>query len=146
MPDSEVEVAGRRFSVGRMPPLDQFHVMRRYSKVIDQLRRSAEEIPDSLDGESDEDAQRRVSSEIGFKLMQAWGAVSEDEANYVLDRCLSRVRVFVDTASGGNWAQLWNAATKRLMFEDVPYEALLTLVMYAVQENLTPSSPGSGSG
>jgi hypothetical protein len=139
----EFELRDRRFTASPMPPIEQFHVMRRFSKVSAAMSRLNEgrryPVPDLAPGEEPDDAKLQAltlaAAETSNILMEAFGELAEDDANYILSHCLARVRM--QNGAMGTWAAIWSAGG--LMFPDeLNYAMVLELVLRVITENLGP--------
>lgn len=118
---TEFELDGATYQLAKMPAMTQFHVSRRVVPVMA-----------ALDGGGDTIA----------KLMGAISGLSDEDAEYVIGKCLADCR----RKSGDTWARVY--VSGNLMFEDIGMPGMIKLTFETLRENLTGFFTGlpSGSG
>lgn len=140
----EVEIGGATFVVGRMTPMDAFHLAQHIGVIgpayFDLVRQ-----PDIADGDALDDAERdarRRRREANW----AMGFIGLPTASADAAMALALARVQVKQPQG--YAPLWQSGG--LMFTDTPLPTLVQLVREVVEENLgdffggmLPPSPGA---
>lgn len=138
---AEFDLAGYKFTVDRIPPAEQFHLMRKMAPVngalVDLVKKMQTEWgPTPIEELSDAAKLERAASYMNAN-MQAFNAISEEDMNFIMATCLSRVRMQNER---GTWAAVW--AGGRVMFDSLDYSVILELILKVVQENLQSFTPG----
>lgn len=142
----EIELAGNRYSIGRLGAMQQFHVSRRIAPIVPTLipvflrvRASGKPLTEDLAGLA-----------IALQpLADGLAALKDEDAEYVIGTCMTTVQR--QQATG--WARVWSG--KEPMFDDMDLSVTLPLVVQVITENLGPfinglltsqaSSPASGA-
>jgi tail assembly chaperone len=127
----EYELGDRQFVIHPIPPVEQFHIQRRFAPVVRALAR--------INAEMTASGVEPSGTEVSNGIMEAFGEMKEEDVNYLLSHTLSRVMM----RNGPNnvFAPIWGAGG--LMFnKEITYPMLLQLVLQVIQENLGPSMPG----
>jgi hypothetical protein len=117
----EFELNGETYQLTKLSAMTQFHVSRRVVPIMA-----------ALDGGGDTIA----------KLMGAVSNLSDEDAEYVIGKCLADCR----RKSGETWAKVFVGGN--LMFEDIGMPGMIKLTFETLRENLTGFFTGlpSGSG
>lgn len=128
--NTEIEVKGITYSVGKLNALTQFHISRRVAPILASMGISL--------------AALKAGAKISVEDMAvSLGPVSEVLANmsdehveYIIATTLAVVRRKQSTDAQGKatWAPVARGA--QLMFDDIDMAAMLRLVVAVLQENL----------
>lgn len=123
----EIELAGHRYSLGRMSAMQQFHVSRRIAPIIPALipvylrmQASGKPLTEDLDG---------LAAALQ-PLADGLAALKDEDAEYVIGTCMSVVQRQQSTG----WARAWNG--KDPMFDDMDLSVTLPLVVQVISANL----------
>jgi hypothetical protein len=116
-----MEINGKEFQIGRLSPMNNFHVLRRLQPVVDALQSFASREPEDVSPNEEHSA-----------IMNAFGKMSEEDVNYIFNRCLSVVRM--KAGLNDTYSNIW--ANGQLMFQkEVTPLMMMRLVMEVVQHN-----------
>ncbi len=141
----EIELAGNRYSIGRMSAMQQLHVSRRVAPIIPTLipvflqmrsKGLASNIGSLADGDLD------GLAEALKPLAEGLAGLKDEDAEYVIGTCLSVVQRQQPTG----WARVWAIEQKRLMFEDMDLSVMLPLAVRVITTNLGPFISGMLTG
>ena len=140
---NEIELSGNRYSIGRLNAKQQFHLSRRIAPIIpplipvyQRLARSGASLEDDVD----------ALAAVLQPFMDGIAAMSDADADQVMDLCLSVVQRQQDTG----WANVWNAQHGVCLFQDMDLSVVLPLAVRVIARNLGPfmlgllTSQGSG--
>lgn len=128
---NQIEIAGHQYQVEKMPPREQFHVLRRISPLMTALGTAALGLLD--DGRAKEDVIAEMVASVG-PLAGALSSMKDEELDYVLDHCLARVkRLDSDHAWHPIYVQQPRGAAR--MYQDVDLVAELRLCAEVIREN-----------
>lgn len=113
-----VEIGSEHYSIGKLPALKQFHVMRRIAPLLESMQGDTGTAEDAFIG----------------KVLAAVGKMSDEDTDYVVGTCLSVCSRQVGTqqapvASG-------SGATFRLMFEDMDMATMIRLTIECIKVNI----------
>jgi hypothetical protein len=134
---TEVEVAGRRFTIGTMPPAIQFDVMRFIPPILEAL--SSLQNRAIQEGRVDEQGNLLLSdAETGVEIMKAFGLLPKEQLEFIREECLGRIRV--QNGPQGTWASIWHNG--QAMFDWVDYSMMMRLMLHAVTAQIIPFSAG----
>lgn len=132
---TEVEFGGKKYQIGRLDAMSQFHVSRRIAPVLPPLIRTYLELASS-------DAP--LTKNLGLlatsiqPVMDAISQLKDDDAEYVVGKCMAVVeRQHLD-----GWAKVWSSAHKVSLFDDIDVGVMLELTVRVVMENLGPFISG----
>ncbi|RQU63895.1 hypothetical protein DF143_07070 [Burkholderia cenocepacia] len=156
---TEIELSGKRYQIGRLSAMQQFHVSRRIAPIIPSmipvLMKFYAEIERSRNAAANtalsalaagEDApapapeQREVLGLVDTiapvlqPFADALAGLKDEDAEYVFGTCLS----VVERQHQNGWAKVWSAAHKTSLFDDMDMGSMLPLVVRVVVENLGP--------
>lgn len=67
-------------------------------------------------------------------IVDALAAMSEEDCNYILHRCLS----VVEREDSGRWAPIWIDHAKRLQYQDIDMTAMIQITLQVLTDNLGP--------
>ncbi|MGE8126836.1 hypothetical protein ACQKQD_07650 [Methylobacterium sp. NPDC080182] len=119
----EVEIAGNRYRVGRMPAQTETRILRRFAPAL------AEAVPlvlapgKGLKFRSNIDVPKVIE-----KVFRAWGALTDGDTD-LIERsscgCMTREH-------GGEWLPVWPKGDPEPAFADIDGAALETMVGYAL--------------
>ena len=142
----EVRLGDRLYRIGRMTPRTAIHVARRILPVvlgmvelipfIEKYIARREEANSLLEMFTAEEISEMVSP-----LITAFSEMKQEDADFVMDRCLETVQVSMGGDRG--WANL--VSQGHLMFEDTSVGDQLKLVFRVIEENLGNFFPARGS-
>jgi hypothetical protein len=106
-----VEIKGNEYAIGKLGARDQFHVARRISPIIIELRK------DDM-----------------ASLLLALSRMSDEDTNYVLDRCLAVCR---RKNVGGGWDSLMAVQGNKFIpaFSDIDGRTELELAGNVIEAN-----------
>lgn len=135
---NEVTVMGNSYKLGRMDAMTQFHCTRRLAAVLASMGESFKELQDRggakallheavTDGDVKPDVYRLMKP-----VLAAIGAMSDDDAEFVVNSCLK----VVERGVGGDrgWAKVMQADV--LMYQDIQMPAMLALTFHVLRTNL----------
>ncbi|MDN7549076.1 phage tail assembly chaperone [Burkholderia cenocepacia] len=154
---TEIELSGKRYQIGRLNAMQQFHVSRRIAPIIPsmipvlmkfyaEVERSRNAAANAALGAlaAGEDAsaaeQRDVLGLVDSiapvlqPFADALAGLKDEDAEYVFGTCLS----VVERQHRNGWAKVWSAAHKTSLFDDMDMGSMLPLVVRVVVENLGP--------
>ncbi|VWB83785.1 putative bacteriophage protein [Burkholderia aenigmatica] len=154
---TEIELSGKRYQIGKLNAMQQFHVSRRIAPIIPSmipvLMKFYAEIERSRNAAANaalgalavgEDAsaaeQRDVLGLVDSiapvlqPFADALAGLKDEDAEYVFGTCLS----VVERQHQNGWAKVWSAAHKTSLFDDMDMGSMLPLVVRVVVENLGP--------
>lgn len=117
------EIGGVNYQASHMDAITQFHVARRLAPVLPALKALS-----GTDGNGGPAwSSLSAISEIVAKM-------PDEDVNYVLDACLSRVSRRKEGETG--WAKLWNSNAKALMFQDLTFPEMLMIAVQVIAGSL----------
>lgn len=116
----EVDVVGHRYRVERLPPMTQFHVVRRMGAALASC----------LAAYLDEQADVRT---LMVPVMEAMGRLSDADAEYVINTCLSVVRRHDGRTD--SWAPVMTGGVP--MFEDISMVTMLQITQEVIKVQLS---------
>ncbi|WP_175788110.1 phage tail assembly chaperone [Burkholderia cenocepacia] len=154
---TEIELSGKRYQIGKLNAMQQFHVSRRIAPIIPsiipvlmkfyaEVERSRNAAANAALGAlaAGEDAsaaeQRGVLGLVDSiapvlqPFADALASLKDEDAEYVFGTCLS----VVERQHQNGWAKVWSAAHKTSLFDDMDMGSMLPLVVRVVVENLGP--------
>jgi hypothetical protein len=114
----EFEVAGRTFRCVKLDAFSQFHVSRRLAPLFAGAAEA-----------KGEDLLSRLRGGV-----QALSAMSDEDANYVLFRCLGVVQVKLDGDRG--WQTIYSAGAGRMMDDTIDMMQMLQIVGEVLVDSL----------
>ncbi|WP_175786546.1 phage tail assembly chaperone [Burkholderia anthina] len=158
---TEIELSGKRYQIGKLNAMQQFHVSRRIAPIIPSmipvLMKFYAEVERSRNaaanaalgalaaGDNAQAAEQRdvlgLVDSIAPVLQpfaDALAGLKDEDAEYVFGTCLS----VVERQHMNGWAKVWAAAQKTAMFDDMDIGSMLPLVVRVVVENLGPFISG----
>lgn len=139
---AEFTVNGRQYRSGMMPARTQFHVMRRMAPILPTMQsaisasmrvKAAQDLGIAIPADAQEAAMT-----AGLEFIAAIGALSDENADYILDQCLAVVQVN-QTEFSGKWSPLRSKGGQ--MF-DLDMMSELEIVKEVVLENYGPFFQG----
>ena len=129
---AEFRVGEHTYRSRKLNARQQLHVVRRLGPVLGPMIQLAL-MPSS---EDPDEMERQMAIAIPF--LDAVAKMPEEDVNYVINVCMS----VTQRMQGGNgsgpttWAEVWNVAAQREMFEDIDMGTLLQITWNVVQDNL----------
>lgn len=133
-----------QYRSGRLNAFQQFHVARKLGPVLAKLGPAFLAVTPTPGGPVAVEANNTNAwIEKLEPLVDALAAMSEEDCNYILMRCLSVVQRY----QGSAWAQVWNEPAKRLMFDDIDMPVMIQIAIQVLGDNLSNffSGPQSNS-
>lgn len=130
---SQIEVAGQLYRCGKIPALQQFHVVRRLGPALVVAGISVEMLRTGMKMDVDE-----LASMVG-PVMEVVSKMRDDDVEYIIFTCLRAVQ----RKQGDAWAEVVAPGTTAgLMFQDIELPQMIRLVMEVLKENLAGFSTG----
>jgi hypothetical protein len=127
----EFEIDGKKYRADKLSAFEQFHVSRRISPLIPKL------IPVMLEVAKTQGTLGSLSriADVMQPFADGLASMSDTDAEYVMSTCLSVVK----RNQSDNWAPVWSARAKAMMFDDMnDIGSMLPLVMQVIQDSLGP--------
>lgn len=123
---TEVTVGGRRYRIGTLNAIQQFHVVRRLAPILAALGVGIENIKKL--------ATRPLEEIIPAlaPMAHVLAKMTDAEIDYITATCLGVVTRLQDH-DGKSWAPVSSGAG--LMFEDIDMKQMVSLVMAVLKEN-----------
>jgi hypothetical protein len=121
---SEFEVDGKKYQVGRMDAMKQFHVARRLGPALVIAGVSIEMARKGLDGAD--------ALAMAGPVMTTISKMADEDVDYVLFTCLGVVK----RQEGDKWAPVLTQDGKTLMFSDLELPQMLRIVIGVLEANL----------
>lgn len=156
---TEIQLGGKRYQIGRLNAMQQFHVSRRIAPIIpsmipvlmkfyaeiERTRNAAANaalaaLAADAGGAGAATEQRDVLGLVDSiapvlqPFADALAGLKDEDAEYVFGTCLS----VVERQHQNGWAKVWSAAHKTSLFDDMDMGSMLPLVVRVVVENLGP--------
>ncbi|UTV56427.1 phage tail assembly chaperone [Burkholderia arboris] len=155
---TEIELSGKRYQIGRLNAMQQFHVSRRIAPIIPSMipvlmkfyaevertrNAAANAALGALAAGEDAPSSAEQRDVLGLvdtiapvlqPFADALAGLKDEDAEYVFGTCLS----VVERQHQNGWAKVWSAAHKTSMFDDMDIGSMLPLVVRVVVENLGP--------
>lgn len=126
---SRIEINSATYSIGKMPALVQFHVVRRLTPGLANMGLSFSQI-------------KQITPETAWGLFapisEFLANMPEDDANYIIFACLGVVR----RIDGDRQAEV--LVSGRLMYEDIDMLVMMRLTIEVLKENLMGFLKGLG--
>lgn len=129
-----ITVSGHKYKIGRLPAMQQFHVMRRLSGILAALVAAAPKssVPGKIDPTAFfENAEKEDVILLLEAVIAELSGMDDAVAEYVIHTCLS----CVERKSGPGWARV--VADDALMFEDLTMAAMLTLTGRVIKDHFS---------
>lgn len=123
----------------KLDALTQFNVSRRIIPVVIALA------PLIIPGATEKDIALLITSDLSRNValiqpaLEAVAKMPDDDVNYVLAKCASRVfRANKNPSTGAvdSWSPIWNSSAKSLQYDDLGMVDLITIVWNVLRENL----------
>jgi hypothetical protein len=124
MTDEQFERGGHTYRVEGLTPMTEFHVVRRMGAAM------VEVLAENL---------RRGDERALLPEVIAWGHLSNDDAEYVINACMGAVRRRDPQREA--WQPVWTAG--RPMFDDISREVMMHLVREVLRIRIGPFLPGT---
>ncbi|MBJ9593232.1 hypothetical protein I5745_22340 [Burkholderia seminalis] len=155
---NEFQLGGHTYQIGRLNARQQFHVSRRIAPLIPPMVPALLKLYSELERARDATGAAAVTAIVGGApaaealaaskrdvvalaesvapvlqpLTDALATLKDDDADYVLDACLS----VVERKHMNGWAKVWSAQHRTTMFDDIGLEVMLPLVVRVIVANL----------
>lgn len=114
----EFEVNGVRYRSGKLNAKQQFHVARRLFPLLSGV------------GSDPNVSFDKVIGGISMGI----ATIPDADCDYVIDTCMS----VVQRKQGESWANVYNVAARRYMFEDIDLAAMLKITAEVIREFIGP--------
>jgi len=127
-----------------MDPITQFHVARKVAPVMGAFKDS--ELIRAAISSAPMTDDERVAAAIAMiePLTQVLAQMKEEDANYVLDKCLSGVvRCKGEVTPGNPWTAIWNRSAQTMMYSDVDMATMMRIVFNVLMESFSGFFPAS---
>lgn len=126
---TEVTIKDNVYSIGTLSGRQQFHVSRRIAPALFGMMKGATNAAGLT-----EDLRKLASFE---PLVEVLAGMPDEQADYVLDTCLSVVKRQVK-ANGGNvaWADIFNTQARALQYTDIDMPVMMQLAWAVIQANM----------
>ncbi|MGH8709738.1 MAG: phage tail assembly chaperone [Burkholderiales bacterium] len=122
---TEIEVGGDRYRLGKLPPLKQFHIVRRAAALLGGLEFQS--------GQAIDFARIKIKP-----IVEALAGMSDQDAEYILFGLLSVCQKALPGGTG--WANLISAGGQ-LMYQDLTLPQLMRFAQISFNENLADFFP-----
>lgn len=116
----ETQINGNTYRIGKLDARTQFHVARRLAPLLAGIGKTLNQ-PKNKDD---------LFSTFG-PLADALSRMSDEDTDYVLDKCLS----VTQRAQGNQFAPVM-ASNGRMMFDDIDLPAMMQLAVAVIRENI----------
>lgn len=134
--DQKFEVGGRKYSLCKLDPFKQLHIVRRVGPILSDLlpaMKGATKVKTADDIEKMSETEKlEAIGQFAGPVMTGLSKLSDADADHVLLGLLASVEM---QQSGGNWAKV--AANGMLMVQDLELPILLQLAGRAFMFNLS---------
>ena len=136
----DFEVNGVKYRAAKMDAFSQFHVARKLAPVFATLGGLA----DVLAPTKGDDAAKGGAALL--RLAEAISALSDEDSEAVLTRCLAVVSRITDTAVGAASTPVWNGAAKRFQYADIGLMEMVQIAVHVIQDSLSDFTSALPSG
>ena len=133
---TEFELGGNRYRMHKLSVRAQLHVSRKITPVIPTL------VPVFMRMAKGGNFVEQIteSAELLQPFADCIANMSEEDADFVFDTCLSVVARFQEQS--GNWAPVWNVRAHMPMFDDVGLEVFVPLIVRVIADSIGPFIKG----
>lgn len=129
---TEFEVVGKKYRVGKLDAIKQFHLMRKIGPIVAKI---APDFANQADGLGD--MQKMITP-----VLEALSEMKDGDVDYIIRMCLSVTK----RDEGANvWVDCWNVRANMSQFADMDLSVLLPVCLNVIQENLGGFLGGSPS-
>lgn len=137
MSQIEAEIRGRKFRLGKIDALKQFHVARRISPILSDAlpamkQMKALEAGGGFDALADDDKMEKIAS-VMTPFIKGMSSLPDQDAEMVLFSLLSCVDVYQDQFK--TWSRVAN--DKMIMMQDLDLPTLLQAAGRSFMHNLS---------
>lgn len=129
-----VEIGGRRYSIGKIPPMTQFHIARRLAPMV----AGGAALIDVIDAVTRDDVPLNEAAEVLKNLQpvaEALAKMPDADAEYVVNHCLLVVSRQEEPA--GNWAPV-QPQLGMMMMADMTMPDMLRLAFEVIKDQIAP--------
>ena len=126
------EAAGKKFKLGKIDALKQFHIVRRIGPIITEMMPVIATIARAKNDHLSEEEKLADFAKIAEPIMKGLSGLSDADADYVLFRLLSSVEVHQPQFN--SWAKIANDSG--IMMQDIELPTLLQVAGKALMFNL----------
>lgn len=126
-----MQINGDTYNIQRMHAKDQFNVLRKVLPVIRGLGKGFADAPSQVLDKPLSEMELSEILEVGGPLVQALYELKDEDVDYVIDKCLSRVQI--KTQAG--WANVAPRPGQYLFEDKMTMATMMQLVISVMQEN-----------
>jgi hypothetical protein len=154
--DDEFDINGVVYSVGSMPVMKQFHVLRRLAPLItripDIIKRMDAQRPPATPESGSEGSADALSvamdqfdmATIVQPIVDGISEMSDKDSEFVISTCLLTVRRKITNEATGTrghgWAPVWNRQADAPQYQDMDLTIILQLVFKVLMKFAAPFS------
>lgn len=132
----EFDIQGRQYRADKLNAFQQFHVSRKIAPLVPALIPVFLSVTKMKGGLT---ANLPAIADALQPFADGLAQLPDEAAEYVISTCLSVVR----RCQGDNWAPVWSASAKAMMFDDInDMGSILPIVVRVIQDNLGPFIQG----
>lgn len=151
---AEFRVGDHVYQSRKMNARMQFHVARRLAPLIGHLASLGPLLAIASDPQFlTDEATAQAFERAVIPFAEGLAKIPDEDADYVLDRCMQMVQRGVGGNGSGAmaWQDIWNMRANRLQFEDIELPEMMQIAMNVVGENLggffsqTPLPPATAA-
>lgn len=140
---SQIEINGIQYRTMKMPPRDQFHVLRRVSPLLGSISGAARAL---LDGtKNNEELTAELVSSIG-PLTETLASMKDEDLDYVMNVCMLKVERLDPSDNRWHPVYVQHGAKAMVMYQDIDMLTELRLVSEMIKENLSGFFAGLNAG
>jgi hypothetical protein len=126
----EVTINNNVYTIGQLGARQQFHIARRLGPAIFSMAKGAVEIGD----DSSIPEEMKAFTAFG-PLVEVLAKMPDEDADYVLDTCLSVVRRQQSVGTNVSWAHVFIPGSG-MAFKDIDMPTMMNLAINVIQDNI----------
>lgn len=134
--NQDFEFAGRKFKVGKIDAMKQFHIARRIGPILAELFPEMAKVAQLNEAKKldklTEDRKLELVGKFALPVMTGLSRLSDSDANHVLYGLLEAIEVKQEPL--GNWAKVANGSL--IMMQDLDLRMLVQLAGRAFMFNI----------
>ena len=131
MADLTFEQGGFTYRAGKLTALQQFHVMRRLTPLIEDLKPLVLTMGNG---------ERPKEEDAIAAILMGIGKLRDEDCNFVFAACLGVTQRSVN----GAWASMWPRGATQPAYDDLSLPDMIALTIKCVQANLAGFMPALG--
>ena len=131
--DNSFEAAGKKFKIGKLDALRQFHIVRRIGPLLAEVMPAIAGVAQTKTDGMNESQKLEEFAKIAAPIMAGLSKLSDSDADYVLFKLLSVVEVHQPEHS--YWAKI--STDSALVMQDLELPVLLQCAGRALMFNLS---------